>query len=333
MTLRRSIVIGCVLAASIASYSGSKADEAISLLRRAKELSDIHAEGAPAFVLKSRFRLMDGDKVVADGTYSENFVSKNKRRSELSVGRTKKVTVVSGSKRWVQADDATDLAAMSIPGFPLDNSAFWEENWSSVKGVKDVRAGANVIRCVELNRSQSDRQPRVCFAKETGEIALIIFREHRDGKTFQRNCSYGDYRKFGNKILPFATRCYEGGKQVYEERIESLELMPSPDEALFGPLKDATELPNCPVRTVAPHAVYSPDPDKPKHSMKGSYTVVLQGFISEEGKIQKLRVKKSVNPDYDASALESVWKWKFTPATCEGKPIGTQIEIELNFLR
>ena len=50
--------------------------EAASLIEHAKQLSDIRADGAPAFRLRMNFRAIAKDGSVLEGAYSEVWVSK-----------------------------------------------------------------------------------------------------------------------------------------------------------------------------------------------------------------------------------------------------------------
>ena len=74
---------------------------------------------------------------------------------------------------------------------------------------------------------------------------------------------------------------------------------------------------------VPPKLNKSVEPDYPVE-MKGariSGKVVLIVIVDEEGKVGDIRVVTSGGFRFDQSAIESVRKWKYTPATLAGEPV------------
>ena len=91
-----------------------------------------------------------------------------------------------------------------------------------------------------------------------------------------------------------------------------------------------TDVPGC---ITAPHATYSPDPKYPKKESKAHRrgTVVLDLVVDADGLPRDIKVYLPLSPEFDEAALDTVKKWKFSPATRDGKPIATQIEVEVSF--
>jgi TonB family protein len=91
-----------------------------------------------------------------------------------------------------------------------------------------------------------------------------------------------------------------------------------------------TDVPGC---ITAPHATYSPDPEYPKKESKAHRrgTVVLDLVVDADGLPRDIKVYLPLSPEFDEAALDAVKKWKFSPATRDGKPIATQIKVEVSF--
>jgi len=91
-----------------------------------------------------------------------------------------------------------------------------------------------------------------------------------------------------------------------------------------------SDVPGC---ITAPHATYSPDPDYPRKGRDGRKggTVVLSAVVGSDGLPRDLSVTHSLSPGFDQSAIDAVNRWKFSPATKDGKPIATQIKVEIDF--
>lgn len=49
--------------------------------------------------------------------------------------------------------------------------------------------------------------------------------------------------------------------------------------------------------------------------------VMIQAMLSKEGKIEEMRLIKSLAPGLDAAAMDAVRQWTFKPATIDGKPV------------
>lgn len=91
-----------------------------------------------------------------------------------------------------------------------------------------------------------------------------------------------------------------------------------------------TAVPGC---ITAPHATYSPDPKYPKKESKAHRrgTVVLDLVVDADGLPRDIKVSLPLSPEFDRAALDAVKKWKFSPATKDGRPVATQIKVEVSF--
>jgi TonB family protein len=91
-----------------------------------------------------------------------------------------------------------------------------------------------------------------------------------------------------------------------------------------------SDAPGC---ITAPHATYSPDPKYPKKESKARHrgTVVLDLVVDADGLPRDIKVFHPLSPEFDEEALDAVKKWKFSPASKDGKPIATQIKVEVSF--
>lgn len=59
--------------------------------------------------------------------------------------------------------------------------------------------------------------------------------------------------------------------------------------------------------------------------------VILEMVISETGTVERIGVLKSLGPALDAAGIEAVKKWKFAPATRDGKPVPVLFSLTINF--
>jgi TonB family protein len=87
----------------------------------------------------------------------------------------------------------------------------------------------------------------------------------------------------------------------------------------------------------APVLTYSVDakfPDAERNAKQGLEGVaVVELIVDSKGMPRDIRVKRSLRPDFDKSAIDAVRQYKFDPAMRKGKPVAVEITIEVNFHR
>ena len=80
------------------SFANQKDDEAAALVTRANSLSDIRADGAPAFVLKAAVKLTNEDGSIVEGTYAEHWKSNEQWRKEFVVVDFQRTQIAVGAE-------------------------------------------------------------------------------------------------------------------------------------------------------------------------------------------------------------------------------------------
>jgi TonB family protein len=60
-------------------------------------------------------------------------------------------------------------------------------------------------------------------------------------------------------------------------------------------------------------------------------TVVLGIVVTSKGDVTLMRVLQSLGNGLDENAIEAVRTWKFKPATKDGKPVSTEVAVEVAF--
>lgn len=94
-----------------------------------------------------------------------------------------------------------------------------------------------------------------------------------------------------------------------------------------------TELPRFPKPDVGPSPLRMPQPSYTREAMRNGVegAVVLRVIIDEQGKVEVLRVIRSV-PELDEEAIRMVEsRWRFYPATKNGRPISTLSDLVVRF--
>lgn len=83
----------------------------------------------------------------------------------------------------------------------------------------------------------------------------------------------------------------------------------------------------------APTRVYDPRPQYTEIARKARIQgiVIVQATIDKQGNVVDAKVLKGLPMGLDQEALNAVRKWKFEPATLNGKPVAVYYNLTINF--
>ena len=59
--------------------------------------------------------------------------------------------------------------------------------------------------------------------------------------------------------------------------------------------------------------------------------VKLQAIVGIDGRIEKARVKESLDPELDAEALKTLDRWEFEPGKMNGVPVRVLVDVLMTF--
>ncbi|MHC4375039.1 MAG: energy transducer TonB [Planctomycetota bacterium] len=80
--------------------------------------------------------------------------------------------------------------------------------------------------------------------------------------------------------------------------------------------------------------IYAPPPQMTDRlRKKGGGNVYLLALVDERGRVQNVIVQSSSDPEFEAPAIAAVRKWKFEPATRNGKAVADRVRVPITFPR
>jgi TonB family protein len=322
------LLASLILTTSLASSTDKKQEEGKALMNRAKQLSDIRADGAPAFTFRASIKVIGTDSVTSEGTYTETWVSREKWRSETVLGSFRRVLVVNGNKRCISKNSSPTPEGLSEVGFSMD-APYFTPGWWKIGKIEDKETNSMSMRCLESEPYPLGGGTSVCFDKTSGLVAARRYAGLPDPQ-LDRTCTYSDYQKFGDKLFPWVIRCAEKQRIVFETSVAEPKAEPSSDPALFAPLADAKESVNCHGMPNPPVAIYQPSPEPPRRE-NPPHPVVLSISVGVDGIPSDPKVVQSIDSAFDSAAVQAVKGWRFKLATCDGQPIVTAIRVEIVF--
>jgi TonB family protein len=330
MISRRSLLLVLTLTSLVCAASASKKDaEAATLIEHSKQLSDIRAEGAPAFRLKMNFKIIKEDGSVLGGSHTEIWASNTQWRRETVLGEFRETQVVSGRKRWVLNSSTTIPEHLGDFLGLTDISSFQPKSWKPQK-IADREIDGHSARCIETEPDPRGASSVLCFDKIGGTIDAYISPSEIGNQVSEIVCIYGDYEKFGDRVLARSYECGKNKHPILQARVVELTADTATDPAFFTPPAGAKESVRCLGPMKAPAAIYNPDPERPRNS-GGQTQVGVYVLVGTDGKTRNLNVISTPNPDFDKAALEAVRHWTFKPAACDGEPVEVGIDVYINF--
>jgi TonB family protein len=320
----------CAILVASSAFAGKKEreEEGKMLLERATRLSDIRFVGAPAFSLKTKFKVIN-ENSTSEGTYTETWLSRGQWRRETLLGDMRKIVVADGQDRWTVNNVSSSLSGVSELGFLMEALAPSSEYWRADK-IEDREIRSVAARCISTKADSQGSRSALCFAKDNGMLVAKAVPSEVRGRIVERTCEYRDYQEFEGKIFPRQIVCFDALRPVFEETVLELSAEPSRDRALFAPPPGAMKSANCQGIVKPPSPVSTPDPELPQRKTPKN-PVVLGLSIAADGSIRDLRVLQSVDETFDHAAMKAVQKWRFRPATCDGVPIETMISVSVSF--
>ena len=59
--------------------------------------------------------------------------------------------------------------------------------------------------------------------------------------------------------------------------------------------------------------------------------MIVQAIINKEGTVENVKVLKGLPMGLDQSAIDAIKRWRFKPATLNGKPVTVYYNLTVNF--
>lgn len=309
-------VFVCVDCSFAASDMASEAQTLIEKASAKRNIADL-----PGLRLTANVHI-DNDGKPLDGTYALLENTPDQWREEIVFPGYSEVRV--GTNGLVYLKRSTDFEPYRIS--QLQRAIGVDERLRPgpypgdvIKKTRQKKISGAKANCVEIATKEAYTYD-VCVDETTGML-------RREGIT------ESDLQQIGTKLFPRAISLKQGGKTLVQVAVSELSIGNSLPAALFQPLTGAISNPGC-LNAMPPHKLKSvapvyPAADKLAHKQG---TVAVYAVVGTDGRLHKLKAVQGVSSTLDDSALESIAKWEYTPATCNGNPVETEVVIEVHYV-
>jgi TonB family protein len=166
---------------------------------------------------------------------------------------------------------------------------------------------------------------KLCF-----DAARSILLRRSVGKSWKE---FTDYTQVGAQEYPQKVTIVR--EHMVPIEVTDIHIVPATlSGELFTPPENAIEVESC-ANEQPPQPKQTPEPSFPARASAESKTgmVTLNVIVAKDGTVAMAR---SITPDnygFSESAEETVRAWHFKPATCDGRAIAMEMNVEVNFSR
>ena len=266
--------------------------------------------------------LIQGDQ---RGSFVRDWASKTQWRWKWELPGYQEINVRNGGQ--IGEHETADFEPVRIvelrwalPPFPL----VLGEN-DLVKKIESETLNGLAARCIKFEAVRGrDRWSReVCV--NAGNNTLLRWVDER------REIEWTDYTPFGERFYPRHLVVKEHGSKIIEADIEfrdAPDLSPKEFEIPSDMrLRKACEHFTQPILTKEENPVY------PRRMGTRPVTaeVVVEVRVGVEGKVEAAQITETGGSDLDRAALDSVKKWEFESAKCDGDPVSQKTHVVVNF--
>jgi len=142
---------------------------------------------------------------------------------------------------------------------------------------------------------------------------------------------FRDYASFAGKQYPRTQLLSESGHVVIEAHVESLDSLVT-DRTEFTGLSGVQPWTTCDDKKML-QIISAADPEYTESArsqkVQGSYTLWIT--VLEDGSVSNPVIVRPLEPTLDEASIARVKQWRFRPATCAGKPVPTEINVDVTF--
>jgi len=327
MTIKNCVLPLCfilfVLSAATLSADDAR-PEAKQLLVTAHQASDL----SPILPYT-----LQGTVVINPGTTNEKkgsitiYRDHERSRSELRVEDYQEVKLVKNNKLYI-------YRSAPVPVPLLGKLAETDHDWDKLAEDGDAKLG-DVTKKKAQNQAancfdvKGERRHRLCFDPERNYLLEVL--DSRRAIEFT-NYSEVDGHSFPGKI----TELLELEKQEKPVLvIENIQVLKAQFAATaFAIPPHAMEFDTC-ENMVAEKPLQTPSPEFSPTAMRrnaGSPAINVYGIINKDGNLENVKVLTS-DAEVQQTIMETVKKWRYTPAMCGSSPVANEKEIQIMLFR
>ena len=326
------LLFTCFLLVSAARVASQDADTGEALISRARLVEDIWAERARPILMEVEIEVPGLRGAPSHGSYTLNWVSPLQWREEIRFGGYERLRVRDAKGYWQRSG----LSYQPEIIFHLDNLLHPKEllKLAPKQGFGKVKSrGKDQGRekCVEVKWTKATDRV-LCFEETTGALQNVEYPEGENQHLPEiSRIEYRAFHAVGDKFFPYQIQALQERRVLASLnvlRIAETEHDPAifkvPVNAEFWEYCDDMQQPELTDRS---HPAY-PESARSNHEQG---RVMFYAVIETDGSVSHVATIHRAPRSIEAAALETVRRWRYTPAECGQRPIRKETLIEMDF--
>jgi len=291
-------------------------------IKRAAEITNIQADGMPAFQLSARLRVWAPKNQSLDGSYDLIWISPSQWREEISLPGYTRIRVGGPGKYWQKRTLPYEWVQVSDLDSLLDVERLVRLiGDSKLKMAQNISREGKDLSCVEMRFGRTGIR-HVCFDKGSGALDLEEGSSSHTTENVMDRRAYSEFRQWGNKIFPWAITGLSAEKAIIQFSVASLTAPQSADPALFQPPPGADEWASCAAIATPKLVNVVPVNASGTAAVTGQRrTVWVYAVIQTNGTLSHVSLETPIDTNLDRAILEAVSRWRFRPIICGGVPV------------
>ncbi len=300
-------------------------------LNRLSEAYDIRAEGK-AFCLRARLKVRNFKGKEADGSYTLLWSSPERWREEITFADYKRVRVGGDGRVWLSRTVPFELPQIYFLSLSLDLRRLGEvEPDESLEKTDRKEARQALNFCVAVKHKASVKR-EVCFEPESDDL------QWEDGGS--TSYEFDGHIYWGKKKYPRTIRVWwafdadptHKKREFVEWDLEELIPLNEAHPSDFTPPSGAREWAGCEYPRPL-QGISKPSPIYPALAReKGLEGIALVYCVVEpDGTLSHLTLIRSPGSVFEPAIGSALAQWRYSPASCGGKTVPTELVIEVRF--
>jgi TonB family protein len=323
MTSKTRLLVLLTLCLGLMSASAEQAPLPQQLLDAAHKVSDLASDGA--YTLQATLVVNPGNPKFERRAKLMIVRDHNRARFTLeSDGRTEE-RVILGAKQYVVPGQGT-LSAMGLRDFdyswdPGRPPQFETNQLPSFGDVRKQKIHGKEAWCFDRKLPQS--KTKLCFDVAN---SMLVHEGSRESHT-----EYSDYASLDASMYPKRVQIFRENLAPFE--LDQISITPAhANDDLFKVPQNALEIERCDDEK-PPVAISTPEPSFPKDAKDARQEAisVINVVLNNEGKVVSAEALGTDSYGFGQNTVDSVKTWRFKPATCNGRPVAAEMNIEMSF--
>jgi len=276
----------------------------LGLLERARQsVSELYAEGSPAFSLKVSFTASGQSSYVGAGEMDEVRYDRQVWRWSARLGDYSQQRIFHNGIAYDQKPAGPIPLRIQMvrdlviwPMFPVRAGSAMRMAAAKWEGADVMCALLAEHERPAVGPGRQWQEQEYCVDTKAG-----LLRMYSAAPGVYASYDYNDALRFHGRVLARNISVTEGGNPVLQIRVESLEDAPKPDPAAFMPTKEMLEHgPGIVLRAPVRFAVIAPTPSA------SAQPVIIHAAIDSDGKVVEAEAVQNSDPNLSSAALAVV---------------------------